>query len=145
MSKSPDFIEPFVGWKGLRADDEGNLWSPSLETLWPTGEPLMATCTRNEHTPPITSCSCGIYAVNSFEDLRERRYNWGEAADGRIWVVAEVSLWGRLRPGQIGYRAQFAYPETVYVPGHKLRLGARIGERYGVPIRVIDRFTGRRM
>lgn len=143
MSKSPDFIEPFVGWKGLLADDAGGLWSPSLETAWPAGEPLVATCPHSKHTPPVASCSCGIYAVKSFEDLREHRYNW-QATDGRIWVVAEVSLWGRLRPGQIGYRAQFAYPKTVYVPAHKLRLGARIRERYGTPSRLIDRFTGRR-
>ncbi len=145
MSKSPDYAEPFVGWKGLHADEAGGLWSPQMETPWPAGEPLVAMCTRSEHTPPVTSCMCGIYAMNTFDDLLGAGYNWDEVTDGRIWVVAEISLYGAVRPGRIGYRAQFAYPETVYVPAHKLRLAAPIRERYGVPIRVIDRFTGRRM
>jgi hypothetical protein len=144
VSKTPDFIEPFVGWKGLLADAEGSLWSPAMETPWPTREPLAATCERKKHTPPATSCSCGIYAVKSFDDLLAAGYNWGQTEDGKTWVVAKVSLWGRVRAGRIGYRSQLAYPKKVYVPAYKLPLGARIRERYGVPIGAIDRFTGRR-
>jgi hypothetical protein len=50
-----------------------------------------------------------------------------------------------VRPGQIGYRAQLAYPKKVYLPAHKLPLGAPIRGRYGVPIGIIDRFSGRRI
>ena len=82
--------------------------------------------------------------MKSFEDLHAHGYNWGETEAGKVWVVAEVSLWGRVRPGRIGYRAQLAYPKKVYVPAHKLPLGVRIRDRYGVPIRMIDRFSGRR-
>lgn len=144
MSKAPDLIEPFVGWKGLQANDEGGLWSPSNDTPWPEGEPLAAVCMRAKHAPPAASCTCGIYAVKTFDDLLDKGYNWGRAEGGRLWVVAEVNLWGRVRPGRIGYRAQLAYPKRVYVPAHRLPLGALIRARYAVPLGAIDRFTGRR-
>jgi hypothetical protein len=60
-------------------------------------------------------------------------------------VVAEVKLAGRVRRGQIGYRAQLAYPKKVYVPATRLVLGKGIKDRYGCAIGVIDRFSGRRM
>lgn len=145
MSKSPDFIEPFVGWKGLLADAEGALWSPALPTPWPEREVLVATCERKTHAPPASSCSCGIYAVKTFDDLQAAGYNWWQIEGGKLWVIAEISLWGRVRPGRIGYRAQLAYPKRVWVPGNKLPLGVRIRERYGVPIGVIDRFSGKRV
>jgi hypothetical protein len=59
-------------------------------------------------------------------------------------VVAQVSLYGLVRPGRIGYRASHAYPKKVYVPATALPLGVRIRERYGVTIGLIDRFSGRR-
>ena len=101
-SKTPDFVEPFVGWKGLLADEEGSLWSPQMPTPWPVGEPLAATCERKKHAPPATSCTCGVYAVKSFEDLHAHGYNWGETEAGKVWIVAEVSLWGACAQGGSG-------------------------------------------
>jgi hypothetical protein len=143
VSRTPDFVEPFVGWKGLLADEEGRLWSPSRDTLWPVGEPLLAKCGKN-HEPPAKGCSCGVYAVKSFEDLRGVGYNWGQSEGGKVWVVAEVALYGNVRRGATGWRASKAAPQKVYVPAHKLPLGAQIKNRYGVSLGVIDRFTGRR-
>ena len=158
MTKTPDLIEPFVGWKGLLADSAGSLYSPAVTTPWPARKRLVAKCiavTRSSgsaHVPPLKSCSCGIYAVKTFEDLKEHGYNMWEAGAYRvssksgtqIWVVARVSLWGDVIEGQIGYRAQYAYPKKIYVPGSALKLGALIRERYGVQLGIIDRYTGRR-
>jgi len=148
VSKSPDLIEPFLGWKGLLADEEGGLWSPIVATAaidapWPVGEPLLATCTQ-KHAPPAKGCGCGIYALKTFEELRDKRYNWGATEDGKVWVVAEVALYGDVRRGHIGWRASKAAPQRVYVPAHQLPLGVLIKRRYGVSVGVIDRFTGKR-
>ncbi|MDQ3671476.1 MAG: hypothetical protein M3364_03430 [Actinomycetota bacterium] len=62
----------------------------------------------------------------------------------RIIVVAEIKLWGRIRVGRIGYRAQLAYPRKVYVPGTHLTLGKAIRDRYRCEIGIIDRFSGER-
>ena len=84
---------------------------------------MAATCTHTKHAPPVDSCSCGIYAVKTFDALHDAGYNWGEATNGRVWVVAEVNLCGRVRPGRIGYRAQLAYPKIVYVPARPAAAG----------------------
>jgi hypothetical protein len=144
VSNAPDFVEPFVGWKGLLADEEGGLWSPSRATLWPVGEPLLATCAK-KHVPPARGCMCGVYAVKSFEELRDGGYNWDQSHGGKVWVVAEVALYGNVRPGAIGWRAAKAAPQKVYVPAHKLPLGVLIRNRYGVSLGIIDRFTGKRV
>lgn len=146
---APDFIEPFIGWKGLHANEEGLLWSPQQVTLWPAEERFEATCSGGKHEPPHKSCGCGVYAVRSFAELKEEGYNWAEEYTdekrGRcIAVVAEVSLYGRIFRATRGYRAQYAYPLKVYVPAHKLPLGAKIRRRYGCNLGYIDRFTGER-
>lgn len=150
---TPDLIEPFIGWKGLLADTEGGLWSPSVLTLWPVGEPLIATCqTGGRHEPPISSCHCGIYAVKTYEDLKSHHYHWGGPLnintigndEGKVWVLAEIALYGRVTKARIGYKAARAAPQTIYVSGMHLRLGRLIQERYGVDLGMIDRFSGKR-
>ena len=128
----PDLIEPFVGWKGLLADERGQPLVALAETPWPVGEPLVATCDAKKHTSPATACTCGIYAVR-LRDLRENGYNWGEADGREALGRGRGRALGQRAPGRIGYRAQFAYPQKVYVPAHKLLLGARIRDRYGCP------------
>ena len=143
---TPDYIEPFIGWKGLLADSDGRLYSPAVHTEWPAREPLVAKCDRSDsHMPPHPQCSCGVYALDTFETLRRHGYNWQEAAEpGERWVIVEVNLWGEVRKGQVGFRTHLAYPKTVYVPAHIYAIGNAIRLRYGVPLRFIDRFTGER-
>lgn len=56
------------------------------------------------HTPPGEDCTCGIYA----------------AADLALCPPAEiygkVKLWGKVIPGEHGWRAQYAYPSVLYAP-----------------------------
>ncbi len=149
---SPDYLEPFIGWKGLHANQAGQLFSPQEREYsdWPAGAPFEAHCARRlDHAPPVKGCSCGIYALTSFEELRAAGYNWDVAYHSPergncVAVIAEVSLWGRIRRGQIGCRAEFAYPQRVYVPATKLVLGRVIRDRYGCALGLIDRFTGKR-
>jgi hypothetical protein len=97
---------------------------------------------------PSAANGNGIYAVINFESLKENAYNWRAAAEmlgaTYVWVIAEVALWGDVRKGVIGYRAEFAYPKKVYVPAQQLLLGRVIRDRYGCALARIDRFTGRR-
>jgi hypothetical protein len=139
---------PFIGWKGLLASPDGRLRSPSRETDWPSRQPLVAECDRDTS---FARCTCGIYATKTFEDLKKNSYNWNDlSAPGwsasrpsdDVWVVAEVKLWGEVRRGAIGYRAEYAYPKTIYVPGQKWQLGRRICSLYGCNLKFIDRFTG---
>jgi hypothetical protein len=144
--KTPDYFEPFKGWKGLKAESDGSLRSP-MGDEWPAGRPFQAQCNRSEeHVPPADRCSCGIYAVTSFEELKRNSYNWQKPGDldWNTWVIAEVNLWGAIRRGTIGFRAQYGYPRKIYVPANKLELGSAIRDRYRCQLGVIDRFTGER-
>lgn len=143
---TPDLIEAFTGWKGLLADKEGGLWSPSVETFWPVGKPLIAKCKQGaSHDPPHTRCMCGIYALKDFEGLKKHGYNWGGKQGDMVWVLAEIALYGQVRKGRIGWRASKAAPQAVYVSAMHLPLGSRIRARYGVDLGMIDRFTGKKM
>ena len=137
----PDLIEPFVGWKGLLADARGVLFSPRGDE-WPPNQPMVAD------KKPSAGNGNGIYAVIDFESLKKNAYNWRAATEmpgeKHVWVIAQVALWGDVRKGVIGYRAEFAYPNKVYVPAQQLLLGRVIRDRYGCALARIDRFTGRR-
>jgi hypothetical protein len=150
-SESERRFVPFVGWKGLLAHPDGRLCSPRFAVDWPPRQPLVAECDRET---PFARCTCGIYATKTFEDLKANSYNFDATvgfrshsprmspSDELVWVVAEVKLWGEVRRGTIGYRAQKAYPKTVCVPGHKWELGRLISRLYDCNLRFIDRFTG---
>jgi hypothetical protein len=147
---SPDYIEPFLGWKGLLASADGRLFSPQWRDEWPAGEAFVATCANKKHKPPVASCGCGIYAVDAFEALRAHDYHWEKEGDDEalghyVWVIAEINLWGEVRKGQIGFRASKAYPKKVYVPAIKHTLGLAVKERYGCQLGYINRFTGERI
>jgi hypothetical protein len=111
---------------------------------WPVGEPLVAVCDLGaNHVPPHPKCSCGVYALDTFETLKVNGYNWADHDEAEHWLIAEVNLWGGLRKGQVGYRTHKAYPKTVYVPAYLWAIGNAVRQRY-VPMRFIDRFSGRR-
>lgn len=61
------------------------------------------------HASPYERCTCGIYAVDSIEQLH---LNYLHSTPD---VVGTVSLWGRVIIAEHGYRAQYAYPVSLFV------------------------------
>ena len=130
----PDAIEPIVGWRCWSLNDHWRLeslfkgrespWVPvpkeanccdeflaRLRASWPPEtiaelglKPKDADLLR-EHQAPHESCWCGIYAANDLKTLR--------LISGPGPVVGEVYLWGKVIPGEFGYRAQYAYPKSL--------------------------------
>jgi preprotein translocase subunit YajC len=109
--KIPDLILPIVGWRVWRWDAAG------LSSLngkpWPPRQPLAAKCgagnAHEAHELPHLDCTCGVYASKSREHLRQLGY------DGR-GIRGEVHLWGTVVEHELGWRAQFAYPKTLFLP-----------------------------
>ena len=58
---------------------------------------------------PQTTCTCGVYAAKDSEHLCDMGYQ-------RYGICGEVYLWGRLVEHELGWRAQFAYPKTLFLP-----------------------------
>jgi hypothetical protein len=113
----PDLISPIVGYRAWK-------WNTTvLQSLcgerWYPRQPLAARCraativgradvVHDAHDLPQTNCTCGVYASKSFEQLRTTGYE-------RFGIHGEVYLWGTVVEHEVGWRAQFAYPKTLFL------------------------------
>lgn len=59
--------------------------------------------------PPIKDCKCGIYAANNIAEAEK----YGD-------IIGRVALWGTVVVSETGWRAQYAYPQALYVPDENL-------------------------
>ena len=139
--KIPDLISPIIGHRVWRWDAAG------LRSLngkpWSPRQPLAAKCgAGNAHDadePPHLECTCGVYAAKNIEHLRQLGY------EGR-GIRGEVHLWGTVVEHELGWRAQFAYPKTLFLPPHLIpsdtkQMEARLGAlaAYDTDIFVVGR------
>jgi hypothetical protein len=72
------------------------------------------------HHAPNEACICGIYAVNTREQIPAGT------------IIGKVKLWGTVIPGTKGLRAEFAYPSELHVPPELMDNESL--QAYGVPI-----------
>jgi hypothetical protein len=117
----PDYISPIVGYRVWRWNTAG-LKSLNGEP-WLPGRPLVAGCraaargtivgrTKAVHDArelPHSDCTCGVYAAKSLEHLRQLGYE-------ERGIHGEVYLWGTVVEHRLGWRAQFAYPKSLFLP-----------------------------
>ena len=117
----PDYISPIVGCRVWKWDAAG-LKSLNGER-WPPGKPLAAGCraasystivgrpkaAHDANDAPQSTCTCGVYAAKSLDHLRKIGLD-------RFGVLGEVNLWGPVIEHELGYRARFAYPKTLFLP-----------------------------
>jgi DNA-binding CsgD family transcriptional regulator len=78
-----------------------------------------AEVVHERHQAPNATCTCGIYAVKSLDQLRDLDC-------GRRGISGEVHLWGTVIEHQTGWRAQFAYPKSLVLSPESLRIGGFI-------------------
>ena len=121
---TPDYISAIVGYRVWQWTADG-LQSLNGEPWFPN-RPLVARCrslplgtiagrddpAHNANPAPRENCTCGVYAAKSLEHLRGTRY-W------QYGIHGEVSLWGTVVEHEQGWRAQFAYPRSLFVPHDK--------------------------
>jgi hypothetical protein len=126
VTVAPDLIEPIIGWRIWRIShrhDETRLASLVYRAEWPVHEPLHAQCgaptlglglVRRRHEAPSSNCACGVYAAR-WELLSPeiKRNLFGRKPR---FVIGEVALWGTVVEADLGWRAEFAYPQRLYVP-----------------------------
>lgn len=128
----PDEIKessPIVAYRTWKFLEPYFLADVNNTTVWLPCEKLEARCAfYDSHIAPMSSCSCGIYAL---KDGVTHEYNQANA------FVGEVYLWGRILEFEKGYRVQYAYPKSIGVCAYtKPRLNSLIeyvAWKYGVP------------
>jgi len=147
-------IRAYRCWVVVETDGHPALRSYYAPLLWPPGEIVRATCMTDHdafkgmgishegESPPAKGCTCGIYAVSSpsHGELLRLLYPPVPAPWQRIprptVVGGEVALWGRVRVGQNGWRAEFARPLRLWTepaPGPPGLLEA-LALRYELPL-----------
>ncbi|HXF73058.1 MAG TPA: hypothetical protein VNO79_10670 [Actinomycetota bacterium] len=132
----PDVVGEISAWRCwvLAHDERGPyLRSYYAPVRWPPGEVLVATCLaadpafrgmaglhEQDEPPPGKACRCGIYGVASPEHHDLRYYLAHEPKPAYpstrpvVVVGGEVALWGRVRVGEHGWRAQYARPVAFH-------------------------------
>ena len=144
--RAPDLIGTVEGWRAWKVNREpppfGNcpkLYSASAHFYWAPKQRARAECTRgnSEHVPG-EQCSCGFYSAKTLGHLREMGYHTYNQESGQITVVGRLACWGKVIEGSQGWRAEFAYPVTLYVPFEAFRLGKPLKEGYGVPVKLLN-------
>lgn len=120
-------------------------WKPELNRLfsrngygWTPYAPMIALCQkRRHHDAPHEDCECGIYAFSrpDHPDLN---------TDAQVW--GEVALWGDVLVCADGYRAEFAYPQTLFMHDDGLKrtryIHDMIEQEYGVPVHLVKDRAG---
>jgi len=94
------------------------LISCTCDCEWLPRERMDARC--NNHVShlrvPAWDCKCGFYAYKTAHALAASEYvglPQGTTVQGR------VALWGRVIHHALGYRAEYAYPQVLYLRGDR--------------------------
>lgn len=132
----PLYSNYITGWRVWR-------WYPATQLLgaisssvtWPPGRMMRAECSiamRRKSPHSFDGCTCGLYASNKLVDCRRLT---------SYCFYGEVALWGQVAVHEHGYRAEYAYPLTIYIPlAWEIRASSSLTRtqealsRYGVPV-----------
>lgn len=127
MSLAPDLPGVVIGWRYWSvsvADGRPGLTSPLRHTPWEPGVAMVARCPLG-HAPPVTTCTCGLYAVT----------NPGVAARSAAGpIFGCVALWGDIVEGTQGWRAAQAYPRVLIADPSLGELADDLAAAYGVRV-----------
>lgn len=132
----PDACAPVHAWRSWRVvETRGGLRLSSVvhDDVWEPRVEFRAACAhRHAHDAPDATCDCGIYGVRS--ETSAARYLLGRNDPGVVRrAIGLVALWGAVFEGADGWRARFAYPYELWLPGDAGSVAAALAV-YGVPV-----------
>ena len=145
-------------WRVWGVSPELDLLSVFKSDVWPRGEPVDARClsagpyqyyppgfpaeTIAGHDAPQSDCMCGLYAwldprfIESEGWAHTERDGWRDDKVSHL-VLGRVSVFGRVVPTTLGYRAQRMRPKALVRDHPHVGTGAQVTEvaaRYGLPL-----------
>ena len=104
-------IEPIVAWRTWALTGHRDGTSLLLRPVagrsrpWRPMQIAEAGCKHTRlHASPSLECTCGLHGTHGLDLLRRTRCPA---------VLGRVALWGRVIEHDLGYRAQYAYPQLV--------------------------------
>jgi hypothetical protein len=158
--QAPDLIEAVEGWRTWEVDPDLPEFgvAPKLRSVthreytWIPRQEARAVCARepdcdhqvdSDGQPigiPGENCMCGFYAAKTLEHLQGMGYIGRVSRTGQVPVVGQLALWGKVIEGSQGWRAEKAYPVTLFVPFEHHRLARPLAKAFGVPVRLLNVF-----
>jgi hypothetical protein len=125
------YIDPSTGVK-RKMRGPYLLRSVVSDDLWRPKRPMIADCNQtpgylfdlthkdDDDICPDSGCKCGIYAVESLEKLMgiydgTTKLFFRFDMEIHAAVVGKVNIWGKVIPGEWGWRGQYAYPSELYI------------------------------
>jgi hypothetical protein len=132
----PDACAPVQAWRAWRVVETRRglrLSSVVHDDVWEPRAEFRASCAHlYAHDAPDAACDCGIYGVRS--ESSAARYLLGRNDPAVVRrAIGLVSLWGAVFEGAAGWRARFAYPYELWLPGDGGEVALALAE-YGVPV-----------
>lgn len=147
--------EVIMAWRAWGAEDLGRvavLRSITRRTLWPLGEPLRAE-DFGGHNGGIYAFKTDAGALHYGEEVMQYlhddglylQYLWPKESKPkktvRGIVYGRVAIWGKVIEHELGYRAEFAYPQSLIVPttygDDPAGIARKLGNAYGVEAIVV--------
>jgi hypothetical protein len=133
-----------VGWRSwllAHGPDGPELRSIVYQHPWPAQEPLFMHCEQGGCLGARWAAqphTCGIHAFKDRADAMRFPETWESRRfqDGvtSLYVIGQVSLWGRVVEHERGYRGQFAYPFALWLPAELRAYATSLSGRYGVEV-----------
>lgn len=129
FSGTEPLVGEIVGLRTFRVDDSGTLLPLYSSGAWYDGDNV-ATCSpptgshpRGAHPVPSEDCECGFYAYGSLDAVGSQRQ--------ARFILAVVSCWGNVVAGTLGFRAEHARIDALWVsPRAPSWVRKRLGVRY---------------
>ena len=92
-----------------------HLVSCTCDCEWTPRERMTARCNNYIGHPrlPAWDCRCGFYAYKTELALAASEY----VGLHGLTVRGRVAFWGRVIDHELGYRAEYAYPQVLYLRG----------------------------
>jgi hypothetical protein len=134
-------------WKPFKAKEAAHIELPHLRAWMlakgsadPTAQQLAVEYLKPCSKPPcslhvpISRPGCGVYALRT-ADLLERQLCVDMSHRDDPYphlVVGTVRLWGKVVVHEHGYRAQFAYPDTIHYVDGPTQGRELVAQLYGV-------------
>jgi hypothetical protein len=141
----PDVVGTVGGWRAWNVKRQPPMYgnAPRLESAtyayyWAPRVAARAECSKDPGHVPGEDCSCGFYSAKTLAHLREMGYSEYDENGEYVTVVGEMAQWGKVIEGSQGWRAEYAYPSTIYVPFEAWRLAAPISRAYGIPTKLLN-------
>ena len=133
----PDGIDPITGYRIFRVESASGP-DPVLASMttrgfsWAPAGVTEASCPGGSEHVPGPGCSCGLYALNTLEDLL---FEFGPCVLAeRDSLVARVQLWGRVVVGSRGVRAERGRVAALLPGISQVESAFAVARRYRVQV-----------